>query len=161
MARSAVVRDQLLSGHTEISLGVPGRGQLYPFSGLSPPLFVPIEAFMGRLLGLPFLVISLAGGAYMFAQQSKSVTGATGLPSASQAIAQAQSAVESANLLAAVRAVESWYAQNETYAGAPLSPGSGATLVRADATGYCVQTGGGASFQHVAGPNGIPQPGPC
>jgi hypothetical protein len=114
---------------------------------------------MGRLLGLPLLVVSLAGGAYFFTAQSRS--GAPGVPSPTQAIAQAESAVAAANLLAAVRSVEVWNAENGTYAGATLEPGSGAVLVRADASGYCVQTAAGSTFQHVTGPNGVPQPGPC
>jgi len=46
-----------------------------------------------------------------------------------------------------------------TYAGAQLQPGM--TLVRADATGYCVQTTAGTDVQHLVGPGGTPAAGPC
>jgi len=46
-----------------------------------------------------------------------------------------------------------------SYEGAPLSPPM--TLVRADATSFCVQYTQGAVVQHLNGPSGSPQPGPC
>jgi hypothetical protein len=35
------------------------------------------------------------------------------------------------------------------------------TLVRADATSYCLQTVAGAAVEHELGPGGQPQPGAC
>jgi hypothetical protein len=51
--------------------------------------------------------------------------------------------------------------QNGTYAGATLQPVFGVTLVSANATSYCLQSGTGETAQHVTGPGGAPQPGPC
>jgi hypothetical protein len=46
-----------------------------------------------------------------------------------------------------------------TYAGTVLQPPI--TLVRADATSYCIQLERGAVLQHLAGPGGTAAPGPC
>ncbi len=46
-----------------------------------------------------------------------------------------------------------------SYAGAPLQ--APITLVRADATSYCIQLDQGAVVQHVVGPGGTAQPGTC
>ena len=46
-----------------------------------------------------------------------------------------------------------------TYAGTVVQPPL--TLVRADATTYCLQLEKGAVLQHLAGPGGSPAPGPC
>jgi hypothetical protein len=46
-----------------------------------------------------------------------------------------------------------------SYAGASVQPPI--TLVRADASSYCLQLDNGAIEQHVAGPGGSAQPGPC
>jgi hypothetical protein len=46
-----------------------------------------------------------------------------------------------------------------TYAGTAIQPPL--TLVRADATSYCLQYTQGPVMQHLAGPGGAIQPGPC
>ncbi len=46
-----------------------------------------------------------------------------------------------------------------SYAGAIVQPPL--TLVRADATSYCLQLEQGAVLQHLAGAGGTPQPGAC
>jgi hypothetical protein len=46
-----------------------------------------------------------------------------------------------------------------SYAGAVVQPPI--TLVRADVSSYCLQLDNGAIVQHVAGPGGSAQPGPC
>jgi len=46
-----------------------------------------------------------------------------------------------------------------SYAGASVQPPI--TLVRADATSYCLQLDQGAVRQHLIGPGGTPQPGAC
>jgi hypothetical protein len=46
-----------------------------------------------------------------------------------------------------------------TYAGTPLQPP--VTLVRADATSYCIQLEQGPVLQHIDGPGGAPVPGAC
>ena len=46
-----------------------------------------------------------------------------------------------------------------SYAGSSVQPPI--TLVRADATSYCLQLAQGVVLQHLAGPGGTPQPGAC
>lgn len=114
---------------------------------------------MSRTLGLPLLLVSLAVGGYLFMSQSKS----NGPSSAvvTQAESQAESFAAGTNFQAAGQVLQAWYAQSGTYAGATLPPGSGVTLVRADASSYCLQTVVGTAAEHESGPGGQPQPGPC
>jgi len=46
-----------------------------------------------------------------------------------------------------------------SYAGATVQPP--VTLVRADDSSYCLELSQGSVLQHVAGPGGSAQPGPC
>lgn len=110
---------------------------------------------MLRVIGLPALLIAVFAGIYLSAKdmQSNSPTSAAG----QQAITQAQSATAGVDFSQAVPALQLFYDQNGTYAGATLPPGTGAVLVRADATSYCLQSGN----EHEIGPNGQPAPGPC
>jgi hypothetical protein len=114
---------------------------------------------MGRLLGLPLVLVSLAVGGYLFVVQSR--TEGPAAPAVTQAVTQAEAAVAGTNFQAAEVSLQAWYAANATYAGATLPPGAGAVLVRADATAYCLQTAVGGAVEHEVGPGGQPQPGPC
>jgi hypothetical protein len=112
---------------------------------------------MSRTLGLPLLLVSLVVGGYLFMAQSKS----TGPSSAvvTQAESQAESFTAGTNFQAADQVLQAWYAENGTYAGATMAPGSGVALVRADASSYCLQTVAGTAVEHETGPGGQPQPG--
>ena len=110
---------------------------------------------MARYLGIVPLFVALLIGGYLWATSAKS-TGPTA-PAVQQAVTQAQTSVAAANFQGAGVAMQAWFAQNSTYAGATLPPGTGVVLVRADATSYCLQAGG----EHVSGPGGSPQPGSC
>ena len=79
-------------------------------------------------------------------------------PSISTAINQADANVALTNLQGAASVLAARLVSDGTYAGAAIA---GVTLVRADATSYCVQAPSGATFEHLAGPNGTPAPGPC
>ena len=46
-----------------------------------------------------------------------------------------------------------------SYAGASVQ--RPVTLIRADASSYCLQLGQGAVLQHLVGPGGTPLPGAC
>lgn len=46
-----------------------------------------------------------------------------------------------------------------SYAGTPMQPPI--TLVRADATSYCLQLDQGPVLQHLTGPGGTTEPGAC
>jgi hypothetical protein len=110
---------------------------------------------MVRVLGIPALLIAVFVGVYLSTQdaQSNGPTSASG----QQAITEAQSATAGVNFSQAVPGLQAYFDQNHTYVGATLPPGSEVTLVTADTTSYCLQSGN----QHEVGPGGTPQPGPC
>jgi hypothetical protein len=105
------------------------------------------------------VLVALAIGAYLYATQTRS-EGPTA-PAVTAVVTKAQSAVAATNFQGVAAALQAWFAENATYAGAPLPPGSSVVLVRADASGYCLQTEAGAVVEHELGPGGQPQPGPC
>jgi hypothetical protein len=106
---------------------------------------------MARGVPLLSLVVALLIGAFLWNSQ----TGGTSSTSNRQ-IAQAQQAASAVTFQQAQSALEDFRAVNGSYAGASLA-GFGVTLVRADASSYCIQAGG----SHLAGPGGTAQPGPC
>lgn len=108
-----------------------------------------------RVLGLPALLVVVLVGGYVYVHGAQS-SGPTS-PAATQAVTQAQSAVAATNFGQAAAAMQAFYVESGTYAGATLPPGTGVALVRADATSYCLQAGD----EHEDGPNGQPQPGAC
>ena len=110
---------------------------------------------MLRVLTVPAILITLFLGAYLSMQQMRS-NGPTS-PSGQQQIAQAQSAGAGVDFNQVVPTLQAYFDENQTYVGATLPPGSGVTLVSADATSYCLQSG----TEHEVGPGGTPQPGSC
>jgi len=108
-----------------------------------------------RILGIPAVLVVALIGIYLYTQdaQSNGPTSTTG----QQAISQAQSAVVATNLAQAAAAMQAYYTQSGTYAGATLPVGTGVVLARADAYSYCLQSGD----EHEDGPGGQPQPGGC
>ncbi len=110
---------------------------------------------MTRFIGLPMLLVTLAIGGYLYSKDMKS-NGPTS-PTVTQMIGQANSAVAATNFEQADAAMQGFYAQNGSYAGAVLPPGTGVVLVRSDATSYCLQAG----TEHESGPGGQAQPGSC
>ncbi len=117
---------------------------------------------MGRVLGLPLLLVALAVGGYLFVVQTRGSSPSTLSPqSITQDESRATAAVAAANLQGAGASMQAWFAANNTYAGATLPPGSAVFLVRADTSGYCLQAGAGPTAIHELGPGGQPTPGPC
>lgn len=110
---------------------------------------------MLRTLTIPAVLVVALVGIYLYSQDAKS-NGPTSA-SGQQAITQAQSAVAATNFAQADAALQAFYAQSGTYAGATLPPGTGVVLVRADPASYCLEAGG----EHEEGPGGQPQPGAC
>jgi hypothetical protein len=110
-----------------------------------------------RSLGLIMLVLSLAIGGYLFAQQSKTEGPTSTL--AQQAEAQASAAASATSFDAALPELQAYFADHGTYAGASLPAAYGVTVVRADASSFCLQTADGKT--HEAGPGGSPASGPC
>ena len=114
---------------------------------------------MTRVFGLVLVLAALAVGTYLYAVQTRSESPAA--PAVTAAESRAQSTVAATNFQGVVASLQAWFAENATYAGAPLPPGSGVVLARADTSSYCLQTTAGAAIEHEVGPGGQPQPGPC
>jgi len=110
---------------------------------------------MSRSLGLPVLILSLAIGGFLLVKQSQTVGPASSV--AQQAETQAATAASATDFAAALPDLQSWFADHGTYAGVTLPPVYRITVVRADATSFCLQS----SAEHEVGPAGKPQPGPC
>ena len=110
---------------------------------------------MLRVFGIPAFLVAVVAGLYLSAKSMQSNGPASA--SGQQAITQAQSATAGVNFDQAVPALQAFYDQNGTYAGATLPPGTGVILARADAASFCLQSGN----EHEDGPGGAPQPGPC
>ncbi|HEY2371402.1 MAG TPA: hypothetical protein VGH82_02535 [Gaiellaceae bacterium] len=110
---------------------------------------------MTRSLALPLLLISLAVGGFLFVRDAQT-SGPTSSV-AQRAETQAQVDVASTNFDGVLPVLQAWYAENATYAGATLPPGSDVVLARADGMSYCLQSG----TQHLDGPGGAAEPGPC
>lgn len=109
------------------------------------------------MLGLPALLVVVLIGGYLTVKNMNS-NGPTS-PPVQQAITQAQVNVAATNFEGAATAMQAFFAQSGTYAGAALPPGTGVILARADATSFCLQTPAGD--QHENGPGGAPAPGAC
>jgi Tfp pilus assembly protein PilE len=114
---------------------------------------------MGRAFGLISIVVSLVIVGIMWAvtMQHSGPTSA----SAKRAVSEATAAVSAMNFTAAATQLEMYHAENATYAGASVPPSFGVTLVRADASSYCLQAGIGGAAQHFSGPGGTAAAGPC
>ena len=96
------------------------------------------------------LVLTLAVGGYLFAQQSKTEGPSSAV--AQRAETQAADAAARTSFAAALPTLQAWYAEHGTYAGVGLPPAYEVTVVRADAVSYCLQAGD----LHETGPNGTP-----
>ena len=110
---------------------------------------------MTRSLGLPLLIISLAVGGFLFVKQSQTVGPTSSV--ATQAEAQAAAEASATSFAAAEPVLQAWFADHASYAGVTLPPAFGVTVVRADASSFCLQS----STEHEIGPGGRPQPGRC
>jgi hypothetical protein len=110
-----------------------------------------------RSLGLVVLVLTLGIGGYLFSQQAKTEgpTSTTFQQDESQAVV----AGAATSFQAAAPTLEAYYAANGTYVGAALPPSYGVSVVRADASSFCLQSADGQA--HEVGPNGTPSAGPC
>jgi type II secretory pathway pseudopilin PulG len=128
-------------------------------ASLKKDLERPDNCGVGRGFGLVVVLCSLAIVAILMAIN----LGQTGPTSKTAKSAEAEgiAAVGAANFTQAGTELEAYRAEHETYAGAVLPPAFGVTLVRADATTYCLQAGVAGSVQHFVGPAGPASAGPC
>jgi len=107
---------------------------------------------MGRALGTVSLLVTLVIIGWMLtAQQSGSSR-----RQQTQAVDRAQSTANGVAFEQAQAQLEQQHAFNGTYAGTSLGD-FGVTLVRADASSYCIQN----ATAHLAGPGGAVATGPC
>ena len=106
---------------------------------------------MARGVPLLSLAVALLVGAFLWNGQTGS-----GSSSPNRQVEQARRAASAVTFQQASSALEDFRTVNGTYAGAALA-GFGVTLVRADASSYCIQAGG----SHLAGPGGTVAPGAC
>ena len=112
---------------------------------------------MTRSLGLVVLLLSLAAGGYLFAQQAKTDGPASTV--ARQAEAEASVEASATSFDAALPTLQAWLEDHGTYAGVSLPPAYGVAVVRADASSFCLQTADRSA--HEVGPGGAPAAGPC
>jgi len=78
---------------------------------------------------------------------------------AGESAQQMISTVSQAFFTSAETSLEAQRAATGSYAGTPVQ--EPLTLVRADASSYCIQLDRPPLLQHVNGPNGTPEPGAC
>jgi Tfp pilus assembly protein PilE len=103
---------------------------------------------------LSLLVALLVAGWLLTAQQRN------GTAERSKAVDQARQAATGLTFQQAQVQLEQFHALHGTYAGASTA-GFAVTLVRADASSYCVEATAGGSTSHLAGPGGTPAAGGC
>jgi Tfp pilus assembly protein PilE len=107
---------------------------------------------MARAFGLvSLLLIVLVIGLMLTSQQSAKTR-----EQQKQEVDQAHVTADGVVFQQAAAQLESQHALNGTYAGTSLA-GFGVTLVRADASTYCIQN----ATAHLAGPGGTAAAGPC
>ncbi len=107
---------------------------------------------MARAFGLISLLLIVLVIGFMLTSQESAKNGRQ----QKQAVDQAQAAASGIAFQQAEAQLEAQHALNGTYAGTSLA-GFGVTLVRADASTYCVQN----ATAHLAGPGGTAAAGPC
>ena len=108
---------------------------------------------MARGVGLLSLVVALIAVAYLMSGQLSTTASQK---SATTEIKRARQTAAGVKLMQGAFAIEQFHALNGTYAAATLGH-LGVKLARADASSYCLQAG----TEHLAGPGGSPEPGPC
>jgi Tfp pilus assembly protein PilE len=100
---------------------------------------------------ISLLAALLIGGWLLTAQQSSPSRQQT-----TQAVAEAQQAAAGLAFQQAEAQLEQTHSLSGTYVRTSLA-GFGVTLVRADASTYCIQN----ATAHLSGPGGAPASGPC
>ena len=111
---------------------------------------------MGRAVGIVSLVLGTLVIGLMMTSQSRT----SAHEGASAEITQARQTAGGVKLQQGAFAIEQFHALNGTYAASSLG-GLGVRLAQADASSYCLESGTGASLEHLAGPGGTPAPGAC
>jgi len=107
---------------------------------------------MARAFGTVLLLLTLVVIAWMMTVQQSG----SSRQQQKQEVDQAQATANGVAFQQARAELEQQHALNGTYAGTLLA-GFGVTLVRADASTYCIQNAGA----HLAGPGGTAATGAC
>jgi hypothetical protein len=107
---------------------------------------------MARTFGTVLLLLTLVVIAWMMTVQQAG----SSRKQQRQEVDRAQATANAVAFQQAQAQLEQQHALNGTYAGTSLA-GFGVTLVRADASTYCIQNAGA----HLAGPGGAAATGPC
>lgn len=112
---------------------------------------------------LPLLLVATAVAVLAIAVKQERIHVALPgfIPTKAQVENKAGGSVATANLGSAATAMQAYVTEFGTYAGATLPGGTGTTIVRADASAFCLQYGTGEGITHLTGPNGEALPGPC
>ena len=108
---------------------------------------------MGRALGAVSLLVTLV---VIGVDADRPAVGNERGEAPSRTVDQAQVTANGVVFEQAQAQLEQQHALNGTYAGTSLA-GFGVTLVRADASTYCIQN----ATAHLAGPGGAAAAGPC
>jgi len=107
---------------------------------------------VARAFGTVLLLLTLVVIAWMMTVQQSG----SSRKQQTQAVDQAQATANGVAFQQAQAQLEQQHALNGTYAGTSLA-GFGVTLVRADASMYCIQN----ATAHLAGPGGTAATGAC
>jgi hypothetical protein len=107
-----------------------------------------------------YLSIGLAAAALVFGGWKTLLpAGGSGSKEVTDAVSNVLDSVTSAQFTGARATLDAQRASTGSYEGAPVSPPI--TLVRADASSYCIEYAQGPVLQHLVGPGSTPQPGHC
>ena len=110
---------------------------------------------MGRSGGIVTLVIGLVASAALFAMQWSSAGNPTnGKVGRNRDVARANEAALTATQLMADRELQAYQATTGGFAGARIADIAGATVLRADATTYCLQIAANGVVRYESGPGG-------
>ena len=85
--------------------------------------------------------------------------GSSGEKQLVEGVSQVLDSMTSAQFTGAEATLDAQRTATGSYVGAPVT--APITLVRADASSYCIQLVEGSIARHVAGPAGTPTAGPC
>jgi hypothetical protein len=106
-----------------------------------------------------YLTIGLVVAAVAVGGWKSLLPGGSGSKEVTNAVSNVLDTVTSAQFTGAKATLDAQRNATGSYEGAPVSPPI--TLVRADATSYCIEYAQGPVLQHLAGPGGRPAPGHC
>jgi hypothetical protein len=106
-----------------------------------------------------YLTIGLAVAAVAVGGWKTLLPTSSGSKEVTDAVSNVLDSVTSAQFTGARATLDAQRNATGSYEGAPVTPPI--TLVRADATSFCIEYAQGPVLQHLVGPSGTPQPGHC